>query len=78
MVHVLLQDLERLSDTGTAHFKFIVLFLTAQAALDETAQLHAVFYPYPFGVVYLHHDTVVRAHAHVHQKVIPALQPFFH
>ena len=75
---LLLRHLERLTQTSRTYLKLVVFLIAAQTLFDEAAQLHTVLYPHTVGMVYLHHDLIIRADFNIHKKIVLVLQPLFY
>ena len=61
---------------GRANFKFIVVGLAIESALNVTAQVGAVLNPHALGVVNLNCYLVILADDNVYQKILLVGQPF--
>ena len=55
-----------------------VFLIAVQAVFYILAQLHAVVYPHPVGMVYLHHDFVVGTYLYVHEEVLGVFEPLIY
>ena len=67
-----------LTKSCTAHLQFVIFLLSADARLDETAQVGAILYPHSVGMVNFYDYPVIWADREFHEEIILSFQPGVH
>ena len=75
VVAILLNNLERLTNTCRAYFQLVIAQLVTQRLLQVAAQVGTVLNPYTVGMIDFNHDTVVSGHFYIYEVIVTLLQP---